>query len=67
MAELKYCPFCGGTNVTVQVWDGDCFVKCGDCFADGPMADLLLGKDALPTEEEAIAAWNRRPTEPGEG
>jgi Lar family restriction alleviation protein len=56
MSELKPCPFCGGTPRSF--WGSDVnYVQCLACSADGPVAD---------TEDEAIAAWNRR-AEAGEG
>jgi len=52
--ELKRCPFCGGEA------QDDCspsysqklrYVLCKKCEAQGPLSD---------TNDEAIAAWNRR-------
>ena len=57
--ELLPCPFCGGeakqyTDRCVSAESGErfigSFVVCSDCPA------LVGGK----TEEEAVAAWNRR-------
>lgn len=51
------CPFCGGTDlavehdaVDVETWDVQC--RNDDCGCSGP--------SGLPTEADAIAAWNRR-------
>ena len=56
--ELKPCPFCGGTNVTmarIPTWDTRSwrYVSCrnSDCQAEGP-ADLR--------ESGAIEKWNTR-------
>ena len=57
MAELKPCPFCGGTKLKVDSkrsnntrWkDGKRFsshvvtVRCNRCFARGPATSVLLG------------------------
>ncbi len=53
MAELKPCPFCGGeAEITILEPLGNIVVICKneDCNAYRPRK----------TEEEAIAAWNRR-------
>jgi Lar family restriction alleviation protein len=52
--ELKPCPFCGCKDVRVQDhrFVKDVFsVTCWSCPAD------MTG---FPTEQDAIAAWNRR-------
>ena len=52
MAELKPCPFCGGTQLTIiSVYGEDCYVNCDACTTCGPSGE---------TREEAIEAWNRR-------
>jgi Lar family restriction alleviation protein len=56
---LKPCPFCGGSNVTVHVfeegrgggYDPWVAVMCDDCDIQG---------ETHKTEEEAVEAWNRR-------
>ena len=56
MPELKPCPFCGSTNITIQHGGiggtGECYCRCRKCLSDGPWTD---GSD-----EDAIAAWNHR-------
>ncbi len=55
------CPFCGGTNVSV---DPDIeSVACRDCMATGPS---LLKQQEFDTDKQmmnaAIDVWNARPT-----
>lgn len=59
MAELKPCPFCGGTDI--EVFDcGGWETHCASCYASGQSS----GHDGAPfTKEQAIAAWNRRATD----
>lgn len=50
-ATLLPCPFCGGGNIA-YVTNGDReWTTCDDCLSEGPDA---------ATQDEAIAAWNRR-------
>ena len=52
MAELKPCPFCGDTQLTIiNVYGEDYYVHCDTCTTCGPSGE---------TEQEAIEAWNRR-------
>jgi hypothetical protein len=54
---LKPCPFCGGRpGYSVKG-----FVFCHDCGAEGPEAPVE--GEAGMAEQDAIAAWNRRPSE----
>lgn len=46
--KLKPCPFCGSVDVSILMQS---LISCRQCEAEGPPSD---------TEEEAIAAWNRR-------
>ena len=58
MTDLKPCPFCGGTNVHVDmdyrvgipVW----VVDCNGCATSGPVVNEAEGEAA------AVEAWNRR-------
>lgn len=54
--ELKPCPFCGDTHGIITT-DGNGAVLHHQCDGEGP--DIRIER---PTEPEAIAAWNRRPT-----
>lgn len=51
--EVKSCPFCGGTVMSVKPdWYVNypiCFVFCESCRASGTTAE---------TKQEAIEAWN---------
>lgn len=54
--ELDACPFCSGKPLLGEIRHGDkalqgFIVECSDCTAN---------VDRQPSEEEAIAAWNRR-------
>lgn len=53
--KLKPCPFCGGNATTVESDPtGEFFICCESCKA-------FVGVYA--TENEAVAAWNRRATD----
>ena len=51
--ELKPCPFCKSTNVSVNIliWR----VSCHNCHSIGPVGE---------TQSDAIAAWNKRAESP---
>ena len=52
MDKLKYCPFCGGEAKRAHYETDDIHcVYCTSCLAHTTM---------MPTEEEAVAAWNNR-------
>lgn len=62
-AALLPCPFCGGAAYTVsaddeRVW----FAGCRDCYCNvGESYDRsAMPEHMFSSEEEAIAAWNRR-------
>lgn len=68
MIKLKPCPFCGGEAEIKIVWhshgmDGSYknhLIQCKNCYARKEIsADNFYGREAY-TEQEAIAAWNRR-------
>ena len=58
-SELKPCPFCGSSDVKLQV-AGDAqhivVVECGDCNAQGPTVALIV-EDC---HSKAAALWNDR-------
>lgn len=71
--SLKPCPFCGSeadiyTPTLPMAADcDDVYVRCGHCDAMGPAVlfdqDTHDADDLEPLRVEAIAAWNRRPSE----
>lgn len=57
MSDLKPCPFCGSTNLTIigSCWgDNKESVSCSDCESSGPMS------------ENVVDAWNTRYNEKNE-
>lgn len=56
MAELKPCPFCGGTDLRVMGGIGK-YVKCRSCEAS---SGHLPGGACSADERTAIGAWNTR-------
>ena len=57
--ELEYCPFCGGTSLTIDydIDEGGWYISC-----DNIRCNCSILQD---TEEEAIRAWNRRAKDEG--
>lgn len=54
--RLEPCPFCGGAAGACNIEEGNVVECCRmDCYGVGR---------AFDTREEAIAAWNRRSSEP---
>lgn len=53
MIPTAPCPFCGWPAELFDSGDAPFWVECLDCFAQGPPED---------TSDEAVAAWNSRPT-----
>ena len=61
MTELKPCPFCGSSNIIVELYVTGCNVKCKSCGAEGPIIpNYANGRQ----KEQAITAWNTRAKEP---
>jgi len=58
MSELKPCPSCGSTNVAIHKDVYGNFIWWGACY------DCDLNTKGCDTEEQAIAAWNRRAESP---
>lgn len=59
MAELKPCPFCGGEAKTGYALDD--YNRWGvSCTGCGCIVVVEEWKGVADTEENAIAAWNRR-------
>jgi Lar family restriction alleviation protein len=62
-AALLPCPFCGGAAYTVSTNDERMwFAGCRDCYCNvGESYDRsAMPEHMFSSEEEAIAAWNRR-------
>ena len=62
MAELKPCPFCGGS---IDVWEhmypsGDTYFEPLGWHGDGCILSHVLWCNDFETEEELTEAWNRR-------
>ena len=59
--ELKPCPipFCGGKgHIRPSDFCKGFFVKCKKCGCETPHYESLIDSEA--SEEQAIAAWNKR-------
>ena len=54
MSELKPCPFCGGSKVSVAGWKDQYWVTCSGCETEGPSGE---------TKTEAMEVWNQRTPE----
>lgn len=54
--EVKPCPFCGGSAVITDVRESHHSFKVG-CYSD---TCWQPGTGYFDTEQEAIAAWNKR-------
>ena len=54
MDKLKPCPFCGGSDIHVEI-DGDLgsYICCYDCLSS-------FWQQEACCEEDNIVAWNRR-------
>lgn len=60
--ELKPCPFCSG-DAAMGSGPNYHFVNCIDCMAS---TNLILADSHMPTEAEAITAWNTRTLTPAQ-
>lgn len=61
--DAKPCPFCGGTHLYVEHGDYDAtFVKCNDCYCEGPSVIEAWLDDDYDCEPQAWAEWNKRST-----
>jgi hypothetical protein len=59
----RYCPFCGGGNITVDICAGEAFVGCADCDYELSVGDVDFEKNT-PVENQAKRLWNKmRPIE----
>ncbi len=59
----KPCPFCGGTNITVDVAGCEGYVGCSDCDYDFSVGEVDFEK-RTPVENQAKKLWNdMRPIE----
>ncbi len=66
MAELKPCPFCGGTNVKLGAFSisPDCYVICNDCGASIEKSVAWGNMNTKEHDQKCLSvlteAWNRR-------
>ena len=70
--KLKPCPFCGRVkSLEIEHRTGNIFVTCGNCYAEGPGTaegfSCAKKYGRIETDEQAIAAWNRRYPVKGKG
>ena len=57
------CPFCGGSNITIDICAGEAFVGCADCDYEVSVGDVDFEKKT-PAENQAKKLWNNmRPIE----
>lgn len=61
MINLKPCPFCGSTNVTLAKGSDRSWAV--ECHGYACHAFVTNGKWMCERKEDAIALWNRRPEE----
>ena len=54
MEELKPCPFCDATDLSVSGG----WVRCNECYAEGPYVDQETKGEER--NAKAIALWNQR-------
>ena len=60
--DLKPCPFCGGEAVCDTVKPNDCNNYVVSCLSQEGCAGAIYIPDAYYSEQEAIKAWNTRPS-----
>lgn len=61
MSTILPCPFCGDSDPAIdEVEINVIAIVCNDCGCTGPIERFTEG--TAQTAEQAIAAWNRRPT-----
>ena len=64
MAELKPCPFCGGTDIRKLTTLFDCNIWCSECrgaiHRDNYIKRDSLAETLVDAETKAVEAWNRR-------
>lgn len=60
--KLKPCPFCGGTNISIDTKLSD-RPESGygvTCLTDNCMGNIYIHDGYYPTKEDVIEAWNTR-------
>lgn len=66
-ADLKECPFCGGSACLDQADDGKHYVACSACHGSmGEMSGTWCGEGSaeFDSEADAVQAWNTRAIAP---
>lgn len=61
---VRICPFCKGSNVSMERKRTKCQLRCVDCGGSGPtLTSLDYVWDEKMAAADALSAWNRRPIE----
>lgn len=63
MEKLKPCPFCGSEELRTVDTGRFCYVRCDNCFTEGPDVDYENADGSfafLEADRKAEEAWNTR-------
>lgn len=58
LTKIRCCPFCGFEGCVVEFNNGDFYIACGQCGAEGPCIHALIWSE--DKAEDAILEWNKR-------
>ena len=62
-APLKPCPFCGGTEAALEVWntlETIYVIHCDDCGGRGPLSEAVRSAEFEKAKKSAVSRWNAR-------